>query len=248
MENRHENRAQRGHDAHWDGNNTHKGHILNPKNTDYCQDYWRKVSQHGDHQAVEERLKGSLLLHVISVGPTRDKSIKDKGITYPNHSNGYCKWDYGPQGEKKFVKHKGNSGSNEGPNPDNDHHPNPGGHTLHVMVGDRMNHSEVTVHTATGRQQGSPPNVQGIDTIPACFHRPRPPDQVIQNSSWDEDQEDCIHDGDMQNEESVRREGGSFSVHLKQLPEDGSRGRKTQNKAEEDGNSPRVLSLGEMVT
>lgn len=141
MENRHENRAKRGHDGHRDANNTHKGHILDPINTDCHQDYWRKISKYGDHQAVEEHLNGSLLLHVFSVGVRCDKSIKDKGITHPNHNNGYYIWDYGPHGENNFVKHKGNSGKSECPNPDNDHQPNPGGHTLHIMVGDWMNHS-----------------------------------------------------------------------------------------------------------
>lgn len=76
----------------------------------------------------------------------------------------------------------------------------------------------------------------------------RLPDQVIQNSSRDEEQEDCIHDGDIQDEESVRRQGGSISVHLEQLPEDSNRGRKTQNKAEEGENSPRVFAPGKLVT
>lgn len=141
MENRHENRAQRGQNGHRDANNTHKGHILNPINTDCYQDYWRKISKYDDHQAVEEHVNGSLLLHVCSVGVRRDKSIKDKRITYPNHNNGYYKWDYAQQGEKKFVKQKVNNGKSERPNPDNDHHPNPGGNTLHIMVGDWMNHS-----------------------------------------------------------------------------------------------------------
>lgn len=89
MENRHENRAQRGQDCHRDGNNTHKGHILHPINTDCYQDYWRKISKYGDDQAVEEHLDGSLLLQIFPVGVRRDESIKDKGITCPNHNDGH---------------------------------------------------------------------------------------------------------------------------------------------------------------
>lgn len=111
-----------------------------------------------------------------------------------------------------------------------------------------MDHSEVTVQTATGHQQGSPPNVQGINTVPAGFHQPRLPEQVIHNSSWDESQEDRVHDGDIQDEESLRREGGSVPVHLQQLPEDRNRGRKPHNKAEEGANSPRVFALRKLVT
>lgn len=230
MENRHENRAHRGHDGHGHGNNTHIGHEIDPVMTDYCQDNGRKISKYGDHQAVEEGLNRSLLLHVFSVGARREKSIKDKGITYPNDSNGYYKWDYGPQGEKNFVKQNENSANTKRPNPDNGHHPNPGGHALHIVVGDWMNHSQVTVQAATGHQHGSPPNVEGIGTIPDCFNWPQLPDQVIQNSSWDEGQEDCIHDGEIQDEESVWGEGGSLSLLLEQLPEGSNRHRKTQNK------------------
>lgn len=179
MEERHENRAQRGHDGYRDANDTHKSHILNPKNANCDQDYWRKVSEPCDHQAVDEHLDGPLLLQVSSVGVRCDESIKDKGITYPHHNNGYYKWDYCPEGEIKCVKNKINCGKRKRPNPDKDHHHNPRGYTLGVVVGDWMNHSKVTVEAAAGHQQGSSRHIQGKNTIPKGLYWPILPDQVI---------------------------------------------------------------------
>lgn len=247
MENWHEDRAQRGHDVNWDANNAHKDHVLDPVNTECYQDYWRKVSERHDHQAVGEHLNSSLFLRGFSMGVS-EKGIKNKGITYHNHNNGYYKRDYGQKGEKKCVKKKVKSGKSDCPNPDNDHHPNPEGHVLHIMVGDWMNHSQIAVQTATGHQQGSATDVQGINSIPKCFYWPRLPDQVVQNSRRDGDQEDHVHDGDVQHEETVWREGGSISVHFDNLPEDSNTGRETQNKTEEGGNGPSVSALGEFVT
>lgn len=70
---------------------------------------------------------------------------------------------------------------------------------------------------------------------------------MVQNSRWDGDQEDHVHDGDVQHEETVWREGGSISVHFDNLPEDSNRCRETHNKTEEGGNGPSVSAPGEFV-
>lgn len=111
-----------------------------------------------------------------------------------------------------------------------------------------MNDSQVTVQAGAGHQQGSPAHTEGVHRVPKGFHLPTLPDQVIQNSRWDEDQEGDIHDGEVQYEEFVWREASSVPVLLKHLPQDDNGHRKTQSKAHEGRTGPRIFAPRKSVT
>ena len=166
------------------------------------------------------------------------QSPEDGDITDDDDGQRYDVHKHGPGAVAQFSDDYGHRPLNRRDDPDSSGHEEPGSQTLPGAVGHGMDHGQVAVQADASSEERSSHQVQGIQKIAQHLDGGDVPQEEVAQPERDKNQEDQVHDGEVEHEDVVGGEGGPRSVSPEQLPENSNTCRTPDQRAESAERSP----------
>lgn len=207
---------------------------------DDVRQHWRDVWGDGHDHAVGDDLQSPLLLwmEVSSCTEGIIQSPEDGDIADDDDGQRYDVHKHGPGAVAQLNDDYGYRPLNRRDDPDSGSHEEPGSQTLPGAVGHGMDNSQVAVQTDASSEERSSHQVQGVQKIAQHLDRVDVPQEEVAQPKRDKNQEDQVHDGEVEHEDVVGGDGGPRSVSLEQLPENSNTCRTPDQRAESAERSP----------